>query len=61
MTDSSDMQYYYSLTDGTPVFEYMVEGKMFLFIDKSTSPAVTLPSEVGKENTQVRNNQKLTK
>ena len=59
MTDSSDMQYYYSLPDGTSVFE--VEGKQFLFIDKSTSPAVTLPSEVEKENTQVRNNQKLTK
>lgn len=29
--------------------------------NKSTSPAVTLPSEVEKENTQVRNNQKLTK
>ena len=51
MTDSSDMQYYYSLPDGTPVFEDFYNGKQFLFHfeSKSTSPAVTLPSEVEKE------------
>lgn len=63
MTESSEMQFYYTNSDGIPVFEWFSpEGKQFLFFkSKGISPELNNSPLLKDDNTEVCFNENLQK